>query len=62
MNKSKLERKASKGILIVPIIFDNNNCYIAFCDYDRHRGIIEPRRERTCINRKCDYYKRLYIK
>jgi len=58
----KLEMKLRKGIFIVGYKEDETGKYIPYCKFERHSGIVEPRRADTCIKRGCDHYRRLYIK
>jgi hypothetical protein len=42
------------------IIKKDNDFYIAFCNYNAHRGIIIN--EDKCLDRACIHYQKLYIK
>jgi len=52
-----LEKKA-KGIFLMSPSSDQGGIYLNFCDYFRHRGILNESKAKKCKHKKCKHYQR----
>jgi hypothetical protein len=51
-----------EGITKVELMQDKKGTYIAYCKLEHHTGILNSKRAEMCELRKCDNYRKLYIK
>ena len=56
----RLEKKLGGIFQISPSTDRSSRQFLHYCDYYRHRGVLNPDKAKKCVNRGCKHYTRYY--